>query len=452
MTQHTELTQGPILSKIVHLSLPIIGTSFIQMAYNLTDVAWLGSIGPTTVTAVTTAGFFLWFLMSIFHAAKSGTEALVSQAVGEKNIAMARQISENAVTVSIYGSICLNFILFFYADTLLLWFTLEPEVLDKAASYLKIVSLGMCFGVINPVLSAIYIGFGNSKTPFIINAIGLMVNIILDPALIFGFMCIPALGAKGAALSTVIANILVFSIFIFQLKSNPSILPGMKLFAALNKTILRRILKLGIPISIHETTFCLFSMYIGSIVSVYGTIPLGVQNIGANIEALSWNTALGFSTALNAFTGQNYGASRYDRIKQGYRLILLLSLSLGLIATIAFLFYGDLVFSLFTNDTQMRVTGVIYLKIIAVSQIFMCMEITSAGGFYGLEKSAPPSITSVVLTGLRIPAALLIVNFTPFAYVGVWWCMSISSIFKGIIVAALYLLTLKKLTHSSHPA
>ncbi len=451
MTRHIDLTQGPILSKIVQLSLPIIGTSFIQMAYNLTDVAWLGSIGPATVTAVTTAGFFLWLLMSIFHCTKSGTEALVSQAVGKNNLTMARQISENAVTISIYGAILLNFLLFACSDTLLLLFTLAPEVSDKAASYLKIVSLGMCFGVINPVLSAIYIGFGNSKTPFIVNAAGLMVNMILDPVFIFGVMYIPALGAKGAALATVIANTLVFSIFVFQLKTDPSMLPGMKLFAALNKGILRRILKLGIPISIHETAFCLFSMYIGSIVSVYGTIPLGVQNIGANIEALSWNTALGFSTALNAFTGQNYGAVRYDRIKKGYGLILLLSLSLGLMATFVFLCYGNLVFSLFTRDTQMLATGVLYLKIIALSQVFMCIEITSAGGFYGLEQSAPPSITSVVLTGLRIPAALLIVNVTPFAYAGVWWCMSISSIFKGIIVATLYLLALKKLTHSSHP-
>ncbi len=91
-------------------------------------------------------------------------------------------------------------------------------------------------------------------------------------------------------------------------------------------------------------------------------------------------------------------------------------------------------------------TGVLYLKILAVSQIFMCIEITSAGGFYGLGKSKPPSITSVLVTGLRIPAALLVVNYTEFAFAGVWWCISISSVLKGGIVATLYFLTLKKLT------
>ncbi len=446
MRHGTDLTEGPILSKLIKLSLPIIGTSFIQMAYNLTDVIWLGRTGPATVTAVTTAGFFLWLLISIFYCTKSGTEALVSQAVGKKNMTVARQVSENALTVSLYGSIILNLLILIFSGTLLQFFTLEADVMTQAVSYLRIVSFGMCFAVINPVLSAIYIGFGNSKTPFFVNSMGLAVNIVLDPIFIFGFMFIPELGAKGAAIATVIANTLVFSIFIFKLKSRNSMIPGLKLFNPLIKKIIRRIFKIGIPITIHSVAFCVFSMCIGRIVSAYGTIPLGVQNVGASIEALSWNTALGFSTALGAFTGQNYGAAKYDRIRKGYYIILLLSLSLGLIATIAFFFFGEDVFSLFTSENQMLATGVLYLKILAVSQIFMCIEITSAGGFYGLGKSKPPSITSVLFTGLRVPAALFVVNYTAFAYAGVWWCISISSVLKGVIVATLYFLTLRKLS------
>jgi len=446
MRHGTDLTEGPILSKLIKLSLPIIGTSFIQMAYNLTDVIWLGRAGPATVTAVTTAGFFLWLLMAIASCTKSGAEILVSQAVGQTDMIMARQVSENALTVSLYGSIILNLLILVFSGTLLQFFTLEADVMTQAVSYLRIVSFGMCFAVINLVLSAIHIGFGNSKTPFIVNSIGLAANIVLDPILIFGFMFIPELGAKGAAIATVIANTLVFSIFLFKLKSRNSLIPGLKLINPLTKKVLRPLFKIGIPIATQQVTFCLFSMCIGRIVSAYGTIPLGVQNIGASIEALSWNTALGFSTALGAFTGQNYGAAKHDRIRKGYYIILLLSLSLGLIATIAFVFFGEEVFSLFTSKYEMLGTGVLYLKILAVSQVFMCIEITSAGGFYGLGKSKTPSITGILFTGLRIPAALFVVNHTAFAYAGVWWCISISSVFKGVIVATLYFLTLRKLS------
>ena len=449
MQHKTDLTQGPIFSKLIKLSLPIISTSFIQMAYNLTDVAWLGRTGPAAVTAVTTAGFFLWFLMAVFNCTKSGTEALVSQAVGRNDLPQARLVAENALAISLYGSILLNVLLFVFSGVLLEFFTLEADVMTQAVAYLKMISFGMCFAVINPVLSAIYIGFGNSKIPFIINSLGFFINMILDPVFIFGFMSVPAFGATGAALATVIANTLVCSIFIFKLKSPASILPSLKLFSPLVKKIIRQILKIGVPIAAHSVSFCVFSMCIGRIVSAYGTIPLGVQNVGAGIEALSWNSALGFSTSLSAFTGQNYGAGRHDRIKKGYAIILFLSLSIGMVATIAFFFFGEEVFSLFTKEKQMLDTGIFYLKILAVSQIFMCIEITSAGGFYGLGNSKPPSITSIFFTGLRIPAALLVVNYTTFAYAGVWWCISISSVFKGVIVTALFCIALKKLSGNS---
>lgn len=187
-------------------------------------------------------------------------------------------------------------------------------------------------------------------------------------------------------------------------------------------------------------------MFLGRLVSVYGTIPLGVQNIGASIEALSWNTAIGFSSALGAFTGQNYGAGKHERIRNGYFVIASLSITLGLVATVAFLFFGEEIFSLFSQEEEMITIGATYLKILAVSQIFMCIEITSAGGFYGLGKTTIPSAVSVIFTGMRIPAALAVITYTSFSYEGIWWCVSISSVFKGIIVAHLYCLMLRKLS------
>jgi len=446
MQARTDLTEGPIFSKLVRLALPIIGTSFIHMAYNLTDVIWLGRFGSATVTAVTTAGFFIWLLMALFYSLKSGTETLVSQAAGRKDLSAAVSVAENAVTFGIYSSFVLNLMILIFAADLLQFFRLEPAVMGDAVSYLQIVSFGIFFSLLNVVLSSIYIGLGNSRIPFLVNSLGLAVNIILDPILIFGFSFFPELGAKGAAIATVISNILVFLTFLFKLKSPDSILPGLKIRIGMKKKILRRIFKVGLPVSIQQVAFCLFSMGIARIVSQYGTIPLGVQNVGANIEALSWSTALGFSTALGSFTGQNFGAGEYKRIGRGYYCILFLSISLGLIATVAFVFFGKEIFSLFSRDPEMVSIGATYLSILAVSQIFMCIEITSAGGFYGLGKTKPPSITSVLFTGLRIPAALLVVSFTSYGYNGVWWCISISSVIKGVIVAALYFFTLRRLT------
>ncbi len=444
MKKKTDLTSGPIAAKLIKLSFPIIGTSFIQMAYNLTDVIWLGRLGPSTITAATTAGFFMWLLMSLFYTTKSGTETLVAQSVGRKDISTARQVAENALTIGLSASFIINILIMIFADNLLTFFKLEPDVMVKAVCYLRVVSIGMCFAVINPIMSAVHLGFGNSKMPFYVNSMGLIVNMVLDPILIFGVWFIPELGIKGAAIATMISNALVFLIFLFKLKSSESVLPHLKLYVLPTIKIIKKILRIGVPVAIGHMSFCIFSMWIARIVSAYGTIPLGVQNVGANIEALSWNTALGFSSALAAFTGQNYGAQKLDRIRQGYYIILFLSVCLGLIATIAFFFFGTQIFSLFSNEPEMIVTGALYLKIIAVSQIFMCIEITSSGGFYGLGKTKQPSLVSFIFTGLRIPAALLVIHFTTYAYNGIWWCISISSLFKGVIVTGLYILILRK--------
>jgi putative MATE family efflux protein len=301
--------------------------------------------------------------------------------------------------------------------------------------------------VLNPVLSSIYIGHGNSKIPFIVNSIGLVVNIILDPLLIFGLVFFPPLGAEGAALATVFSNTLVFSIFLVKLKKSGSVLPGIRLPAPLRIEILRRLMKIGFPVACHQVAFCLFSMVIGRIVSSFGTIPLGVQNIGMNIEALSWSTALGFSTALSAFTGQNYGGKRYKRIRTGYFCILGLSGGIGLLATAGFLAFGEEIFSLFAKEAEMVAVGVLYLKILAVSQIFMAVEIATTGGFYGLGRTRTPSVISIVFTGLRIPAAFILVGLTDYGYEGVWWIITMSSVLKGLVAVCLYQLLLKKLFH-----
>ena len=445
MAKINDLTTGPIFPAVVKLSLPIIGTSFIHMAYSLTDVLWLGRTGSSTVTAVTTAGFFLWLLMALAYSTKAGTETLVAQCVGKKMPEKAKEIAENALTLTLIGSFIAFVCILIFAPQLLSFFELETEVRSQAIAYLRVVSFGMCFSAMNPVLGAIYLGHGDSRTPFLVNSCGLIVNIVLDPLLIFGVWIFPELGATGAAVATVFANILVFTIFLIKHKRITAYIPHLKFLILPQKDIAFAILKIGVPISVSHVAFCLFSMYIGRIVSAYGTIPLGVQNIGASIEALSWNTALGFATALSSFTGQNYGAGKYERIRRGYYIVLGLSVSLGLIATIAFAFYGYQIFSFFSTETEMILTGEMYLLILAVSQIFMCVEITSAGGFYGLGRSKAPAAISILFTGLRVPAALLVVTYTSYAYAGVWWCVSISSVFKGVIVMALYFFTLKRI-------
>lgn len=163
-----------------------------------------------------------------------------------------------------------------------------------------------------------------------------------------------------------------------------------------------------------------------------------MQSVGAQIEAITWMTAAGFSTALAAFTGQNFGARNLDRIRLGYHYTLKLAGGIALIACLAFLFFSKEIFSVFINEPQTLVAGSAYLKILAISQIFSAIEQVTAGAFNGCGRTTPPAIVGIILTGARIPLAYYLVSFPTLGLNGIWWSISISSVMKGIVLAIWY--------------
>ncbi len=156
-------------------------------------------------------------------------------------------------------------------------------------------------------------------------------------------------------------------------------------------------------------------------------------------------TAGGFSTALSAFVGQNYGAKKIDRVKEGYKKTMIMVGVVGIFATCLLIFGATPIFSLFIpEDAEAIKEGTIYLRILGVSQFFMCVEITTAGAFYGLGKSIPPAIVGILCNLFRIPCSLILSNYTSLGLKGIWWSISISSILKGIILAIWFLIVVKR--------
>lgn len=149
-------------------------------------------------------------------------------------------------------------------------------------------------------------------------------------------------------------------------------------------------------------------------------------------------TAGGFSSALGAFVGQNYWAKKWNRIYKGYLITMIMSAGVGIFATILLVFVGKELFSLFIPTENAIKMSTLYLRILGYSQLFMCIEITTAGAFNGLGKTLIPSAISIIFTGLRIPAVIFLSSQEMFGLNGVWWSISISSVIKGILLVILF--------------
>ena len=430
-----DFTEGHILRQIITLALPIMGSSFIQMAYNMTDMLWLGHIGSGAAAAVGAAGFFVWLGNSLGFTTKFGAEIGISQSLGAKSTNRAKLFASHSVIMGV--SIALLFTVFIrlFADNLVGIFNFqEADVVKMSTEYLMIVSLGMVFTFMNPTLSGIYNGTGNSSIPFYFNTVGLILNIALDPILMFGYLGAPALGTNGAAIATVFSQAVVTGLFILHLSSKRSPFPNFFNRGKISPQIAKSIFKFGSPIALQSGMFSVFAMIMARIVSDWGAIAVAIQSVGAQIEAISWMTASAFATALGSFVGQNYGAKKFDRIRKSYFHTLSITLLFGIGASILFIFGGEMVFSWFIPEPEAIKMGGVYLRILGYSQTFMILEIVTTGAFNGTGKTVPPSITGTLLTAARIPLALLLAYTFAMELDGVWWSITLSSIAKGTIL------------------
>lgn len=446
MSKNLDLKEGKIRSTLVKLALPIMGTSFIHMAYNLTDIMWLGRLSTGAVAAAGTAGFFLWFGSSLVMITQVGVGVNVAQYIGRNDSESAKKYITNGFQLDIFIALLYSLFLFSFRHNIIGFFNLQDSnVIQMAIEYLTIISIGIIFHFLNPIFSAALNSTGNSITPFKINTIGLVANIILDPLLIFGVGPLPQLGIKGAALATIMSQFVVTILFVILGKAFNNIYSHVSLLSKPDMQIVKSIMKLGVPPFLQTGLHAVINMILTKIIAQFGPVAVAVQSIGSQIESISWMTSEGFSSSISAFVGQNYGAKKLERIKEGYKQGIQILGSIGIFTSLLLIFAAKFLFAIFVPNDPIAINeGVIYLRILGLSQFFMCIEIGTIGAFNGLGKTLQPTVNGVVLNVLRIPFALIL-SSTVLGLSGVWWSISISSILKGIILFIWFRFVLAKL-------
>ena len=426
------LTSGPIHRQLFNLAVPIMGTSFVQMAYSLTDMAWVGRLGSESVAAIGSVGILTWMTNSISLLNKVGSEVSVGQSIGAQNAPDARSYASHNLTLSLIISICWGLILFVFAEPIMQIYKLEPAITAKAVNYLRIVATAFPFIFLSASFTGIYNASGQSKIPFMISGIGLFLNMILDPLFIFGF----GWNTEGAAIATWVSQATVLGLFIYRLKKRKEVLGGFAFFTKLESRFVKRIFKLGLPVAILNTLFSIINLFMARTASLYGGhIGLMTLTAGGQLEAIAWNTSQGFSTALSAFVAQNYAAGKNDRVLGAYATTLKMTAVFGTFCTLLFVFWGSELFSLIVPDPQAYKAGGVFLRIDGYSMLFMMLEITTQGLFYGTGRTIPPAVISIGFNTLRIPLAMLLASIG-MEITGVWWAISLTSIAKGITSAA----------------
>lgn len=437
--KNTDLLHGSILTALTELAIPIMATSLVQTAYNLTDMAWIGRVGSDAVAAVGAAAMYTWLSSGVAALARMGGQVKAAHAYGAGDQKEAVQYGKGALQIAVMLALAFGLLVNLFTRPLIGFFHLNSsEVIHNAEIYLRIACGLIVFAFVGQTLTGLYTAAGNSRTPFIANCVGMGANMILDPLLIFGLGPIPAMGVMGAAAATVTAQFIVSLVLILCVRGDAVLSGQIQIWKPTPPYYLKMIIRIGFPASIQSMLYCGISMVLTRFVTSWGDAAVAVQRLGGQIETISWMTADGFGSAINAFTGQNFGAKNMKRVKQGYMISAGVMFLWGMFTTSLLVFGAVPIFSLFIHEPEVIPLGAGYLRIIGYSEMFMCIELMTVGAMSGMGKTMEASVITILLTAARIPLALWL-GSTSLGLDGVWWALTISSVVKGIVFFSVFM-------------
>lgn len=430
-----DLTKGKPIKVLTTLSLPIMGSSLLQFTYNLVDMLWVGGLGSGAVASVGSASFYVGLGYSINSLVVIGTGIKVAHAIGRKEENEVKKYINSGLIVNTIMGIIFGLMLILGGRILINFLHINnSNVENDAYMFLAVSGPTIFFAFYNLLYARILGSFGNNKLAFNINIVGVVVNIILDPLFIYVFK----LGVAGASLATLLANIVMFILYLIKssgiLKYNINV--------GVDTEKIREIIILGLPMAMQRVLFTVINIFLARIIAVFGAEAIAAQKIGLQIESITYMVIGGLHGAVAAYTGQNYGAKKLKRIKEGYNTAIKIGIAYSLITAFLFMFFNIPFIKLFVRDEKTILIAQAYLQAVAFSQIFSTVETISNGLFTGIGKPKISSVISIIFTSLRIPMALILVK--PFGLSGVWISISLSSIIKGSTAYLLYVIETRK--------
>ena len=423
------------MNVLIALALPIMGSSLLQFTYNLVDMLWVGHLGSDAVASIGSSSFFTGLGYAINALIMIGTGIKVSHCMGKEDAEGIKEYIHTGMMLNVVVGLCYAVILIGLGQSLIGFLQLNNhEVASNAYLYLAWSAPMLFFAFFNNLFSRIFASLGNTKSALKINVVGIMVNIILDPILIY----IIKWGVVGAAVATLIANIIMFimylrvgkDLFVFQFKKKVD----------LNK--IREITQLGAPIAFQRILFTLINIMLAKMIATFGADAVAAQKIGLQIESVTYMVTGGLNGAVASFIGQNYGAKKYDRLHRGYHIALGIGIFYAALSTLIFWIFPKQLAGLFVREQTTIAIAAGYLRIIAYSQIFNAMEMVSNGFLTGIGKPKIPSYVSMIFTALRLPMAYFGIRYL--GVEGIWWSITLSTTLKGSILVGIYLFRIRR--------
>ncbi|MFD1686242.1 MATE family efflux transporter [Halobellus litoreus] len=456
--EELNLTSGGIAKPLFYLSLPIVITNLLQTAYNLADTFWLGQFSTEALAAISFAFPMVFLLISLGMGLSVAGSVLVAQHIGADEEDEAEYAASQTVAFSIIGSIILGFFGYFAVGPFIGFLGASPAVHPLATGYMQVISAGMPFMFGFFVFIALMRGYGDTVTPMLVMFGSVVLNIAIDPILIFGFDSNPLFGMlgmrgleatllaatgytgsgiTGAAIATVFSRALAFIVGIAVMLQG---VRGVMIHPSQmrpNFAYLRQLLDIGLPASVEVTGRSLSVNLLLLVVGMFPTTVVASFGIGVRVFSVIFLPAIAVARGVETMTGQNIGAEKPERAGAAAdfaaKTMFVVLTAMGAIA----LFAAEPIVAVFTNDPAVIEEGGNFLRYVAPSFGFIGVMRAYTGSFRGAGRTLTAAAISVIMLGLiRIPVAYG--ASLSWGAEGIWLAFPISNVAGALIAFAWY--------------
>ena len=398
------MTEGSLWNKILGFAFPLAMTGILQQAFNAADIAvvgnFTGNLGEACMAAVGANTPIINFIINGFLGISLGTNVVIANAIGSKDDETVQKAVHTSMIVAVIGGIIVALLGELIAEPLFRMQNISEESFDMALLYFRIYIAGTPVILLYNFEAAIFRGIGNTRIPFLALVIAGLINVGLN---VF-FVVFMGRTVDGVATATVISNMISGIVLLLFLKKSktPAKFDEKKL--RISGSVLKKILKIGIPSSLQACVFSAANIIIQSAINSLGTLVAAASSAAFNIEIFSYYVLNSFGQACTTFTGQNYGARKFDRCKKSLKLCLLEGIVIEGMMVAFLLFFGRNLIAIFKpGNPELVEIGYVRVMFITTAHLLSLFYDVMSGYMRGYGISLSPAlVTMCCICGIRI--------------------------------------------------
>lgn len=437
------MSTKPISSLIFTMGCPPIVSMFVQSMYNVIDSIFVAKLGENALTAVSLAAPIQYCILAVSVGVGVGMNSYISRSLGANNIDEANNSVTHSMIISFVHSLLFIVLGLLFIQPFFRAFTTSEEIFSLGCNYTYIVVL-LSFGLFFQItFEKIFQATGNTLLPTISQAIGAVVNIVLDPIFIFGLLGVPKLGVTGAAIATIIGQMTSFLILlVFFIKSDSMLKMDLKRFK-FQFHIIKEIYAVGIPSALMISISSLLTIALNAVLVKFSNTAVAVYGIYYRLQTFISMPVNGLVQGMRPIVGYNYGAKDRGRIFEALKISIIVSVIIMLIGFLLFMFVPRQLLSMFSASENMMSIGVPTLRIISLGFLFSAFSLIISAMYESIGKGT----YSLVISLLRqcviiIPVSMIF--YKVIGLTGIWITFPVSEVVAAVACLGMLLNTCKK--------